>query len=86
VTRSPSTRPAVFVLLVLALSAPTLGNVIGGRDSGVAAGEHFAGAIVVSWVAVSLVSHLVDGYRAALARRHAPERRPRPSQPAGDGG
>jgi tellurite resistance protein TehA-like permease len=62
-------RPAIFILLALALSGPTLVNIISGADSAVAAGEHLGAAILVSWVAVRLVGYLVDMYRATITRR-----------------
>ena len=64
-------RPAVFVLLALALSAPTLGNILSGSDSAVTAGEHLAAAVVISWVAVRLVGHLLDNYRSSSDNHQA---------------
>jgi hypothetical protein len=68
--KTPSIRPAILVLMALALSAPTIANVAGGNEPAVAAGEHIAGAIVVSWIAVGVVGYLVDSYRSAALRRH----------------
>ncbi|MGD0808195.1 MAG: hypothetical protein ABSA91_00585 [Acidimicrobiales bacterium] len=68
--KTPSIRPAILVLMALALSAPTISNVASGNDSAVAAGEHVGGAIVVSWFAVGLVGYLVDSYRSAAVRRN----------------
>lgn len=64
-----SMRPAIFVLLTLALSAPTLANVLDGADSAVNAGTHLGAAILVSWAAVGIVGYLVDNYRSATLRR-----------------
>ena len=64
-----SMRPAIFVLLTLALSAPTLLNILAGADSATNAGVHLAAAILLSWGAVGTVGHLVDGYRASAHRR-----------------
>jgi hypothetical protein len=64
-----SMRPAIFVLLTLALSAPTLLNVLAGADSATNAGVHLGAAILVAWAAVGIVGHLVDSYRAAAHRR-----------------
>lgn len=71
-----SIRPAFFIILVLALSAPTLANIAQGSDSALAAGEHLAAAILVSWLAVALVGSVVDNYRAAVLRRVPPGRQP----------
>lgn len=75
-----SMRPAIFVLIALVLSAPTLASVAGGTDPAVGAGEHLAAAVLVSWGAVSVVGHLVDSYRAAALRRE--QRHSRHAQPA----
>jgi hypothetical protein len=64
-----SMRPAIFVLLTLALAAPTLDNILNGADSATNAGIHLGGAILVSWAAVGIVGYLVDSYRAAVLRR-----------------
>lgn len=64
-----SARPGVLVLLALALSAPTLSNLLSGSDSTVDAGVHLGGAVVIAWVAVTVVGHLFDSYRAASLRR-----------------
>ena len=68
-TKRKSLRPALFILLVLALSASTLANVLKGSDSAVAAGEHLGAAILISWLAVGVVGYLVDSYRVAVMRR-----------------
>jgi hypothetical protein len=62
-------RPAIFILLTLALSAPTLANVLDGADSAIDAGLHLGAAILVSWAGVGLVGYLVDNYRSAALRR-----------------
>ena len=62
-------RPAIFVLLTLALSAPTLANILAGNESAVGAGLHLGAAILVSWAAVGVVGHLLDNYRSAARRR-----------------
>lgn len=67
--KNPSMRPAIFVLVALVLSAPTLLAVAGGTTTAVNAGEHLAGAVLVAWAAVSAVAHLLDGYRAMALRR-----------------
>jgi len=67
--KNPALRPAVFVLLALALSAPTLANILAGNESALGAGLHLGTAILVSWAAVGVVGHLVDSYRAAAFRR-----------------
>jgi hypothetical protein len=64
-----SMRPAIFVLLALGLSEPTLSNILGGNESAVNAGVHLGAAILVSWAAVGIVGYLVDSYRAAALRR-----------------
>jgi hypothetical protein len=71
--KSSSMRPALFILLALGLSASTIGNVIGGSDSAVGAGEHLGAAILISWFAVGVVGHLVDNYRNTVFRREAAE-------------
>jgi hypothetical protein len=76
--KQSSLRPAIFILLALALSAPTLANILSGADSAVGAGEHLGAAIVVSWAAVSLVGYLVDMYRVATARREYESQEQRP--------
>jgi hypothetical protein len=68
--KTPSVRPAILVLIALALSAPTLAAIARGNEPAIAAGEHIGGAIVVSWFAVSVVGYLVDSYRAASGRRN----------------
>jgi len=67
--KNASMRPAIFLLLTLVLSAPTLMNIVSGADSATGAGVHLAAAILVAWVAVSIVGHLVDSYRSSVARR-----------------
>lgn len=64
-----SMRPALFVLLALVLSAPTLAGVAAGTAQATTAGEQLAGAVVLAWLAVSTVGRLVDGYQASLANR-----------------
>lgn len=78
--KSPSIRPAILVLMALALSAPTISNIASGNEPAVAAGEHIGAAIVVSWLAVALVGYLVDSYRVAAARRqqHRQSQSPHP--------
>lgn len=78
--KAASMRPAIFVLLALALSAPTLANILGGRDSAMNAGVHLTAAILVSWVAVAVVGHLVDSYRSAAMRRAQHHRQHAPHQ------
>jgi hypothetical protein len=73
--KSKSMRPAIFLLMALALSASTLLNVASGSEAALDAGEHMGAAIVISWLAVGTVGHLVDRYRAhALA--HPRQQRP----------
>lgn len=67
--KNASMRPAIFILLTLALSSPTLMNIIAGQESVTAAGAHLAGAILVAWASVSVVGHLIDNYRANALRR-----------------
>jgi hypothetical protein len=64
-----SIRPGVFLLLSLALSAPTLINVATGSDSALNAGLHLLAAILVARVAVLWVGHLVDSYQVHAAQR-----------------
>jgi hypothetical protein len=72
-----SMRPAIFILIALALSAPTLMAVVSGSAPALSTGEHVGAAIVVARMAVSTVGYLVDSYRAhALAQR--PGRHPQP--------
>jgi hypothetical protein len=71
--KNPNARPAFFILLTLVLSASTLANIMNGSDSAVSAGEHLAAAIVISWVAVRLVSYVVDTYRGSVFRHKAHE-------------
>lgn len=61
-------RPAIFILLLLVLSTPTLANILNGSDSALNAGVHLGAATLVAWFAVGLVAHLVDNYRAATLR------------------
>jgi len=68
--KTPSIRPAILVLMVLALSAPTIANIAGGNEPAMAAGEHIGAAIIVSWFAVGIVGYLVDSYRSAALRRN----------------
>jgi hypothetical protein len=72
-------RPAIFVLLTLALASPTLANIVNGSDSAVSAGVHLGAAILISWLAVGVVGHMVDSYRAASFRR-AQQQHPRHHQ------
>lgn len=74
--KNPTMRPAIFLLMTLALSAPTLMNIVSGADSATSAGAHLAAAILVAWAAVSVVGHLVDSYRASVARRSLPHAAP----------
>jgi hypothetical protein len=64
--RRPSIRPALLVLMALALASPTLANLLKGSVSAVSAAEHLVGAIVVAWVAVSIVGYTVDSYRSSV--------------------
>jgi hypothetical protein len=68
--KTPSIRPAILVLIALALSAPTISSVAAGNEPAIPAGEHIGGAILVSWFAVGVVGYLVDNYRSAAARRN----------------
>jgi hypothetical protein len=68
--KTPSIRPAILVLMVLALSAPTIADIAAGSEPAIAAGEHIGGAILVSWFAVGVVGYLVDSYRSAAVRRN----------------
>jgi hypothetical protein len=68
--KTPSIRPAILVLMVLALSAPTIANIAGGNEPAMAAGEHIGAAIIVSWIAVGVVGYLIDSYRSAALRRN----------------
>jgi len=79
-----SARPGLLVLLALVLSAPTLSNMLAGRDSTVDAGIHLAGAVIVSWVAVAFVGYLFDSYRTASVR-HALDREQRDGGGRGGG-
>jgi len=62
-------KPALLVFLVLVLSVPTLANILAGSVSATDAGVHLAGAILISWAAVSTLSYLVNNYRAAVLRK-----------------
>lgn len=64
-------RPAIFLLLTLALAAPTLVNIADGSDSAVSAGIHLVGAILVARLSVLTVGYLVDSYQASAANRRA---------------
>jgi hypothetical protein len=66
-----SMRPAIFLLMTLALSASTLLNIANGSEPAIGAGEHIGAAILISWLAVGTVGHLVDRYRAHVWARHA---------------
>jgi hypothetical protein len=77
--KTPSIRPAILVLMVLALSAPTIASIAGGNEPAMAAGEHIGAAIIVSWLAVGVVGYLVDSYRSAALRRNQ-QRRHSPHQ------
>jgi hypothetical protein len=67
--KQTSMRPAIFLLLALVLSAPTLLNIVAGSESAMATLVHLGGAILVARIAVQVVSHLVDSYRLSAARR-----------------
>jgi hypothetical protein len=69
-----SMRPAIFLLLALALSASTLMNVVNGSEAAMGAGEHIGAAILFSWLAVGTVGYTVDRYRAHVFT-HARQRR-----------
>lgn len=76
--KSASIRPAIFLLLALALSAPTLVNVVDGSDSATNAGVHLGAAILVACLSVLMVGHLVDSYQAGARRRHHQAQRNEP--------
>jgi uncharacterized membrane protein len=59
-----SMRPAIFLLMTLALSASTLLNIVSGSEPAMGAGEHLGAAILISWLAVGTVGYTVDRYRA----------------------
>ena len=64
-----SMRPAIFLLMTLALSASTLLNIVAGSESAMGAGEHIGAAILISWLAVGTVGYTVDRYRAHVFAR-----------------
>ena len=47
--KTPSIRPAILVLMALALSAPTIANVAGGNEPAMAAGEHVGCLLYTSY-------------------------------------
>ncbi len=73
--KSKSMRPAIFLLMAVALSASTLFNVASGSESALDAGERIGAAILISWLAVGTVGHLVDRYRAHVLA-HPRQQRP----------
>jgi hypothetical protein len=75
--KTPSIRPAILVLMALALSATTISSIANGNETAISAGEHIGGAILVSWFAVRVVGHLVDNYRTAAVRRNQQRHTPR---------
>jgi hypothetical protein len=75
---APSLRPAIFVLLALAFSAPTLMAVANGTATAVGAGERLVASVLVSWAAVSIIGRLVDGYRLSVLRREESQHRQHP--------
>jgi hypothetical protein len=68
-------RPAIFLLMALALSASTLLNVVSGSEPATGAGEHIGAAILISWLAVGTVGYTIDRYRAHVLMTHARQRR-----------
>lgn len=68
-----SIRPAIMILLVLALGSTTLEHLANGSVSVTTGCLHLAGAIVVSWAGVSLVGSVVDSYRLTVVRRQQEE-------------
>ncbi|HET9060854.1 MAG TPA: hypothetical protein VFN61_13115 [Acidimicrobiales bacterium] len=75
---APSLRPAIFVLLALAFSAPTLLAVATGTTTALSAGEHLVASVLVSWAAVGIVGRLIDSYRVSVLRREERHHRHRP--------
>jgi hypothetical protein len=69
--KAPSLRPAIFLLLTLALSATTLLNIADGSESALDAGIHLVAAILIARLSVLMVGHLVDSYQANAAGRRA---------------
>ena len=67
--KNPSLRPAIFLLLALGLSAPTLWNVLLGQCSAMSAGVHLVAAIAVARFSVLGVGRLIDNYRANVLSR-----------------
>jgi hypothetical protein len=74
--KSKSMRPAIFLLMALALSASTLLNIVSGSESAMGAGEHIGAAILIAWLAVGTVGHLVDRYRAHVMAHRRHDHRP----------
>jgi hypothetical protein len=74
-----SIRPAIMILLVLALGAVTLEHLADGSVPVTTGCLRLAGAIVVSWAGVSLVGSVVDSYRLSVLRRQQEEQAQPPS-------
>lgn len=75
-----SMRPAIFLLLAVALAAPTLVNITEGSDSALDAGIHLVAAVLVARFSVLMVGHLVDTYQTSAMHRRA-HRQPQQSEP-----
>lgn len=75
---APSLRPAIFILVALALSAQTLMAVATGATTAVSAGEHLVAAVLISWASVSVIGRLVDGYRVSILHREQRQHRQHP--------
>jgi hypothetical protein len=82
-SKTKSARPAILILLVLALGATTLEHLASGSISTTSACFHLAGAIVVAWAGVSLVGSVIDNYRLAVMRREEQAAANTGSRPSG---
>jgi hypothetical protein len=67
--KSHSAKPAIFVVLVLVLSSPTLRDILAGSVTATSAAAHLGLAIMVAWAAVSLLSAVISNYAAVSAAR-----------------
>lgn len=64
-------RPELVLAGAVALCVPMIPSVLNGNITAIAAGARFLGAIVICWLAGSLLTSLTDRYSAEARRTQA---------------
>jgi hypothetical protein len=78
-----SYRVGGFLLLALALWAPSARDLLHGTLDATTAGVRLLAALLLAWVAVRVVTRLLDGYAAAQRQASRRDARGAPAGPPG---